>query len=336
MNENGICTILTEDGLCGWWVLCGECVGATCNDFPYTYVYYKGSEYVFPTAACESVVELLLSKTDPIQLISIPQNAVRVQYLCSINEEDFQKRPLLQCYPELIRWGLAILQDRQFSLDDRFALLSGAMGLIEKYEKSDLVKDLPEAMDSFLQWDNLHDILRQYGQYTFDGRALLAVNTGVLQQISGLPEYYDKAKLVLEGLGAELEEADDSRDKSCKVKIYDMDKYKQRKEVLSDFMRKKEAFLENIMVCEFLRGITPLAMPDVWGSFQNFSVCYAMHKGMILGSFNEAPDDYCLTDAIVLLHRMHIHNFSANRNTLQYLKDIQLMDLTSMVALAKG
>ncbi len=43
-----------------------------------------------------------------------------------------------------------------------------------------------------------------------------------------------------------------------------------------------------------------------------------------------------MVDAIVLLHRMFIHNYDANRHTLERLNEIQLTDLTSMVALAKG
>ena len=43
-----------------------------------------------------------------------------------------------------------------------------------------------------------------------------------------------------------------------------------------------------------------------------------------------------MVDAIVLIHRMFIHDYEASNRTLERLKEIQLTDLMSMVALAKG
>jgi hypothetical protein len=336
IREDGFCTLLTEDKLCAWHKLRGECVSAVCNDFPKMYSLFLEDEYVLPTVACEAVAELLLGKTDPVRLVSESISHRRNHFSAKIDQKDIDRRPLLQLYPELIRWGLAILQDRRFSLDDRFVLLANAMCLIDWMERNSRVGELPDAMDKFLQMENLQQILHRLDKYSIGPKALLAVSVNAFVRFINLSRYQAKARLVLDGLGIEVVETEEDGRVQCGRKLVDSEKYLKRKENLAGFMRQKEIFLEHVMVCEYLRSMMPVTEPSVWDNFKFFNVCYALHKGILLGSFTSSPSDAEMVDAIVLIHRMFIHNYEANNRTLERLKEIQLTDLMSMVALAKG
>jgi hypothetical protein len=335
MRGDGFCNLLTEGKLCAWQALRGECVGTVCTEFPKTYSSFREDEYVLPTVACEAVAELLLKKADPIRLVSASAFHRRNHLSAKIDEQGIGRRPLLRWYPELIRWGLALLQDRRFSLDDRFVLLAHAMCLIDWTERNGRVGDLPHAMGKFLQMENLQQTLRKYDPYTIGPKAFLAVNVNAFVRFMDLPRYQAKARHVLEGLGIEIVETEGGR-LQCGPKMVDSEIYLRRKETLARFMRQKETFLEHTMVCEYLRSMMPITEPGVWNHFQFFNVCYALHKGILYGSFDSAPGDAELVDAIVLIHRMFIHNYRANQRTFERLNEIRLTDLTSMVALAKG
>ena len=227
------------------------------------------------------------------------------------------------------------MQERRFSLDDRFVLLANAMSLIDWMERSGRVNDLPRAMEKFLKAENLQPVVNRYDEYPIGPKAFLAVNVNAFVRFMTLPRFRQKARKVLEGLGIEVVETEDGR-VQCGQKPVDSEVFLERKAKLAGFMRARETFLEHVVVCEYLRSMMPVTEPGVWGGFQLFSVYYALQKGILYGCFDSPPGDAELVDAIVLLHRMFIHNYEASERTLERLNEIQLTDLTSMVALAKG
>jgi hypothetical protein len=324
------------DGLCAWKKLRGEGLCATCDDFPNTYISFLEDEYVFPSVSCEAIVELLLNKTDTVRLVSEGMLHGNNRYHASIEKKNLGRRPLLQLYPVLTQWGLTILQDRRFSLDDRMVLLANAMCLIDWMERNSRVGELPDAMHRFLQTENLQQIVHKYDKYSIGPKALLTVNGNALVRLANISRYQAKARLVLDGLGIEVVEMEENGDVQCRLELVDGEKYLQHKENLAGFMRQKEMFLEHVMVCEYLRSMMPVTEPSVWDNLKFFNVCYALVKGVLFGSFHSTPSDAEMVDAIVLIHRMFIHDYEANHRTLEHLKAIQLTDLMSMVALAKG
>ena len=335
VREDGFCALLTDDKLCGWRKLRGECVGAACDDFPRTHCRFLDDEYVLPTLACEAVAESLLAKADPVRLVGESDAPRRRRFPVEIDRRGVERRPILRLYPELIRWGLALLQDRRFSLDDRFVLLANAMSLIDWMERSGRVDDLPRAMEKFLEAENLQQVVNRYGQYAIGPRAFLAVNVNAFVRFMALPRFREKARKVLEGLGIEVVEAEDGRLQLGQEPV-DSEVFLERKAKLAGFMRARETFLEHVVVCEYLRSMMPVTEPGVWGGFQLFSVYYALQKGILYGCFDSPPGDAEMVDAIVLIHRMFIHDHETSERTLERLNEIQLTDLTSMVALAKG
>jgi hypothetical protein len=234
-----------------------------------------------------------------------------------------------------MRWGLALLQDRRFPMDDRFVLLANAMSLIDWMESNGRVDDLPGAMDTFLQAENLRQVVDRYDEYSIGPRAFLAVNVNAFVRFMALPRFREKARKVVEGLGIEVLETDDGRVRFGQQPV-DSEVFLKRKAKLADFMRARETFLEHVVVCEYLRSMMPVTEPGVWGGFQLFNVYYALQKGSLYGCFDSPPGDAEMVDAVVRVHRMLIHDHEANSRTLERLNEIRLTDLTSMVALAKG
>lgn len=335
VGEDGSCVLLTEDKLCRWRELRGQCVGAACDDFPRTFFRFLDDEYVLPTLACEAVAEALWTRTDPIRLVGESEPPGRRRFPVEIDQPAVDRRPLLRLYPELVRWGLALLQDRRFSLDDRFVLLASAMSLIDGMERSGRVDDLPAAMDAFLQAENLRRVAARYGERPVGPQAFLAVNVHAFVRFMGLPRFRQPARKVLEGLGVEVVETEDGRLR-CGPRPVDREVLLERKARLAGFVRERETFLEHVVVCEYLRRLVPVAEPGVWGCFRLFGVYYALQKGMLYGGSDSPPGDAETVDAVVLLHRMFVHDHEAGARTLERLNEIGLTDLTSMVALAKG
>jgi hypothetical protein len=336
MRPDGFCSLLTETGLCAWRGQTGEGLCATCSDFPDSYVSFVEDEYVFPFLSCEAVLELLLKKIEPIRLVSESTFRRSDHHFASIGKTHFERRPLLALYPNLLRWGLAILQDRRFSLDDRMVLLAHAMSLVDWMEKSRRTGDLPEAMERFLQTENLKRILHGMNKCPIGPKALLAVNGHCLLPLLDVPAYRENARAILDGLGIQLVEMGENGRIQYGLGVVDTHKLLQRKADLGAFLERKQNFLEHVILCEYLRSMVPITAPNVWDSFRFFNICYALLKGALYGSFQSSPDDDMLVDILVIVHRMFVHIYTMKEDSLERLRAIELTDLTSMVALAKG
>ena len=336
MRPDGFCSILTEDGLCGWKKLRGEGLCATCNDFPNIYISFLDDEYVFPSLSCEAILESLLNKPTAIVLVSENLLESRGRYHAGIQKAHFCTRPLLELYPQLLRWGLAILQQRNFCLDDRMVLLAHMMSLIDWMERKGRVAELPEAINTFLQMEHLEHMLSECDRFRIGPKAFLTVNGDTLVRFVRHSPYRNYAQRILGGLGIEVTETNEGGRVNLGLKMADSGKYLKRKENLSGFTRQKENFLEHVLVCEYLRSMMPVTEPSAWDNFKFFNLFYALLKGALFGVFESPPGETETIETVLTLHRMIVHNYDAYRETLDYLEAIQHGDLLSMIALAKG
>jgi hypothetical protein len=336
LRPDGFCSLLTEDHLCSWKNLRAEGLCAACNDFPNTSISFLEDEYLFPSLSCEAIVELLLNKADPIRLAGEAIAQKQDRHLATIENAHFAKRPLLELYPKLIDWGLAILEDRRFPLDSRMTLLANAMSLIDWMERQGRVAEVPDAMEKFLAPESLHGVLKKFAQHSFGPRAVLTVCGNALLRLAQHSAYGTPARRALDGLGFEEVVTGEDGEERVALKLADSEKYLNRKEKLHDLLREKETLLEHVMVCQYLRSMMPVAAGGVWENFEFFNVCYALVKGILVGSFDATPDDAELVEAIVVIHRMFVHNYDAYHETVEFLKTMGHADLLSMVALARG
>jgi len=307
MRSDGFCTLLTTDGLCSWQNEYGESVGAACNYFPMTYISFLGDIYEYPTASCEAVVEHLLKRTEPIVLESRAITTGTSRYQIDIKQRHFLRRPLLRYYPDLVKWGTAILQDRRFSLDDRFTLLAGAMTLIDRLERINSLNELPEAMSKFFYNDAPQKTIREYARHAIGADAIQAVTANAFITKIHSPVHGDFARFVLRNLGISFEETDENNRLQSRVKHFDMGRLQKRMSELAGFIKEREIFLEHIMVCEYLRSMVPVTEPDILGSLSFFNACYALLKGVIYGAAAADSSNTVIADVVVLLYRMFIH-----------------------------
>jgi hypothetical protein len=215
-------------------------------------------------------------------------------------------------------------------------LLANAMCLIDWMERNSRVGELREAAHKFLQLENLEKVVHSYDKDSIGPQALLTVSGFIFLRLIDVSPYQANVRRALDGLGIEIAETEEDGEVRASLKRIDTYNYVNRKRNLADLMSQKEIFLEHVMVCEYLRSMMPVTGPNVWDNFKSFNVCYALLKGILIGSFNSSPSDAEVVDTILVLHRMFIHNYDAIDRTREQLQAIQLTNLMSMVALAKG
>ncbi len=339
-DADGLCVYLTDEGLCQWKCTTGTYIGSTCDDFPRASLLYCGDAYLFPTCACEEVLETLLVKDDPITLITDNSGSDRTAFNTVIDESDFVKRPLLKHYPLLRQTGLAILQDRSRSLDERMTILAHMMTLIDYAEKAGQTDTVPATLERFMEADNLDAVAQRYRKEDLGPQAFLLTTAQMLMLLANIPNTRDMAVTAMQGLGIPViqpnEDGTGNNDIPLTAEALDIDAYQSRKDAFDSYLRDKECFLEHIMVSVYLRELIPFTYNDVWTSFRAFNAIYAFHKALIYGLYEEVPSDEELIDTCVLLHRKVIHTPHLMNQVLKQTARLGLIDLPTMAALANG
>lgn len=344
-GENGLCALMTPEGLCGWQVERGRCPGVACDEFPRTYLGYLDGVRMFATGACEAVLEALVEKTGPLKLV---ERSVDDAFawarpglfdpnvrMCA---SDFERRPLMRWYPQLVAWGMAILQDRSLPLDDRMVVLAHAMALVDYLERQRRTEELPVAMQRLLEPSKVAALLERFEGVEIGPHALLAVVVRTLTDAVRKGSWGRGAFDALRALGVRLEDggSGSAETRDVAAGTVDTEVYRRRKAALADYMAEKQVFFEHVMVCEYLRCMVPFSCASAWESFRCFAGTYALHKGLVCASFDAPPADKELVDVLVELHRKVIHRYTFADDLLRMGDEIGLQNLDAMIALVKG
>lgn len=329
IGEDGRCRFLTKDGLCGWLLETKSDVGSVCRDFPRIYIRFLQDTYIFPSVTCEAVLELLFRKKDVVRLIWQEKEAEELRYYAKVTEEQIQRRPLLGIYPELVQYGLGILQNRNYTLDQRMQLLAFSVYRIDQMERVGAVDGILAELNQLSQEQVARHYLETFASCYGGIQAVILVCGDIYSLFCRKKVYQRTAEKILRGLGVGLTE-DGS---PCLV---DREIYIKRKDAKRDYMEKIEYFLEHVITSVFLHNLVPLGEPGPWQNIQYTIACYTLLKGGIIGYFDTIPPNEALIDMVVEIMRMCSHNNALYEKILNRFKEVKLDSLTAMTALIGG
>lgn len=299
------CPLLNSDGLCSWIQLSGRRPCSTCHSFPCTAMRYREHEYLMPSGACEAVLESFLGREAPVRMVSRDcGEPVERNYYVHITNELVKERPLLGYYPDLVRFGLAVLQDRTRSLDERVSHLLAGLLCVHQLEEQGAL----ELLGSFLE---RYPLAPSSFQDIPDAPWLAVYACGeMLSHFCCRSAHAPTALRVTEGLGIRMDtRADATGAVRCVPSLESTEVYPAKKAALASFFRRNETFFEHVTVSLYLKMLLPLREPNVWTHALYFAACYATLKSSVVGYFGPLePTDEQLVDLLVEVIRMETHS----------------------------
>lgn len=329
IGENKRCVFLTEEGLCAWQLRAKASVGSVCRDFPRLYIRFLEDTYIFPSVTCEAVLELMLNKKDPIRLRREEKDLENRRCYAKVEEAQTRKRPLLRLYPMIMQYGLELLQNRSYTLDERMQLMALVVYTIDQMERSGAVQEIPAMLRQLTTGQRANQYLKMFSSYYGGTQALLLVCGDIYSLYAGKEQYQSTARAILQGLGIGLTDTNEAH-------LLDRETYGKNKERCKEQRKETEYFLEHIMVSIFLYNLVPMGEPGAWENFQYISACYALIKGGIIGTYDTISNDEALIDLIVKIMRMCSHNNALYGRILERFKEVKLDSLPAIVALLAG
>lgn len=315
------CPLLDDAGRCRWRARAGAHLCSTCDSFPCTTMLYRGQEYLMPSCGCEAVVEALLHREDPIRMVAVDpgaevgeKTAGERSYYVHIADELVAQRPLLGWYPQLVEFGLAVLQDRSLRLDDRVARLLEGLARIDRLETTGRLDLLPGFLKGLA------------APASSSGSGSGPVGAGSNPTVPWLPVFVcgevfshychssahvPCARRILEGLGVGLREVrgEDGAPHVLPTPGTSERVYPAKRAAFDGFFARREVFFEHVAVSLYLKMLMPVREPGVWAHATYFAAMYAAVKGGLVGyCAPEEPADEQLVNVLVEIVRMGTHS----------------------------
>lgn len=306
--ENGFCGFLDKDGRCRWQKIRGpENACTVCREYPRTYCQCLSNLYVSASCSCEAINELLMDHRDKLTLLT--GSETEQEYMrCRFDEKFCTKRPATAYYPEFLRLGMNVLQDRSYRLGERMVILSYAMRSLDFIEKTHCEKKIPEYIEKFLSDMDYNQMLSKAKAISIPPQSHLAFLSNILAQFNVFKPFSDLVARILKGLRIQVEESEHAGRMSRQICLTDGDIFLQRKK---SFLTPSFAhFFENYLVNEFISMVVPFSNPcqDIWNNWFSFAFDWILMNFALAGLFPEIPQNTELIDAVTMLTRMLTHS----------------------------
>lgn len=173
---------------------------------------YRDDLYEYPSLADEEVLAQLVDRTEPLVLAETADTRGAIQPADTavralvIDDAAVAARPLLDAYPRLVAWGLRVLQDRSFTVDERVWLLAHLCAAVQHCEVKGHLDALDVAINCFLDPAGLRRMVDQYNARPSEPQALAVALAKVALSLPAGSAARGLAEDALVGIGAQSEE----------------------------------------------------------------------------------------------------------------------------------
>lgn len=322
------CAFQTDDGLCRIQAELGpEYLCRTCYNYPRTQSFYVATasgavqQERCLNISCEEVARLLLQKREPIQFYVGEQEynptnfSVENRYANNFTVSD-QQRPVLAHYGLIRAVGIAVLQNRDYTIEQRLALL---VVYLDKVAEAEATPDsIPTLTDTFVQAveQRLYD--RLFSAKTIPEVAIALPNFATLYAL-GQNLNSDIVKRCMETIG--------------------QTEYDLRAASYQTLAKEKEYFLEHLLVMEFFGKGMPFANNrSIKDCTQYLVSVYAILRFMLgayLGDKTDLPDTDFI-DFIAFFGKEVLHSASSFDHNIALLQQNGMDTLPYLLSMVLG
>jgi len=324
MNEEGACPFLSDSKLCKIHSQVGvEFLSNTCYFYPQTANKIDNVIELCASISCPEITRLALLDPEPMGFVEVEVNMKRLHKL-SFHLEDTnslnQEKDPMHYFWMLRVFAITLLQDRRYSLDERFLLLGIVLKKITKLQETNQLKQLPQFLEEYQnQFDMVEEIKSMINASDNNIRAPFSKN--FIEQFSNIDilvnfaneRYLQCVDDIISGL--KISEKDIDEVQELYMKAYT--NYYQ------PYMEEKEYILENFIVNEVFKELYPFAkLQSIEDSYIMLLTLYNTVKFHLIGISSQHKK---LTDEIVikmiqsfsrviLHHRNYLNIFKVETN----------------------
>lgn len=323
LNSTGRCPLQEENGLCALQSACGpQVLPDVCREFPRQQLRARARGYQQQgcTLACGEVIRLLMHLPQGIEFEWIEGDTApdTARTVGNVGSEYLH---------ELMDLSIGVLQDRQFTLDERVILLGMAMKELEGIIQNGQISAIP-AWSTRQARLLSHSAVRQgLDQITPNPQVPMLNSLRTLLICRHNRWFPEIVEQVSQNLGLTFSEKEEV---SGDYKDYLARREQSRQNRLLDGM-----FWENLLVDAWFTSAFPFFFENVWRSFLHFCSYYSFMKYMAVGYLGEGSTERDVLYLFSSCSRVLLHNHRFAKMLADQLQLNESATLAHMALLVK-
>lgn len=331
------CPFLDSKNLCRIQGKLGEgYLSDTCALYPRSVNKVDGKIERSATISCPEIARLALLNQSGIALEHIEENTekrMKVHHNFDTEGHLYMNRPQ-RYFWEIRIFALSLLQNREYSLDDRLVILGMVYKRIEEYALNGNAKDIPEMLEDFAELIGSGVFKEELGSIPTNTQIQMRIAKEMtdqkLSQGVQSERYLECLKETIIGMDNIEGESINSR-----LKKYE----KNHKEYLAPYLKEKEYILENYLVNEYFREVMPFGeYNSIWDSYIFLCVLYSMVKLHLNGmsGYHKGLDDDLVMKLMQSFSKEVLHSRQYIQGIVRLIKDNNYDRLAYMSILVKN
>ncbi|MDF2614924.1 MAG: hypothetical protein K0S71_2710 [Clostridia bacterium] len=284
--KNGRCAFLSEKGLCDIYSTLGErYLSDTCTLYPRTINRINDSLECSLICSCPEAARKILLNKDKMTFTHIKgqerENTISAHICISPNKPQKWQDYFL----ELRHFIIDVLQNRNYSIEERFMLLNVFMNDLEKFLTFPLIKKIPEFIKDYHETIQKQKTYRSLNDSTYDTKWYISI----AKELKSLKTNKKiKSKRYEECLDSMLLGLDLLKEDNLKLSCVKYEEGNQK--YYAKFLSEKEYILENYFVNYVFERCIPLDDNRPSKSFKRMNLYYHLIKLHLVGIANNSQE----------------------------------------------
>lgn len=336
LDKTGSCVFLNEEKLCNIQLSLGEeYLSQVCTTYPRSNNLVNEVMEKAATTSCPEVARLALLNPDGIQFEQFDEwknSSIRIRK--SLNTKNNAEDTVSNYFWELRIFTISLLQNRNYSLQDRLILLGMFFKKLDSYVLDKKYQDIPQLIATYssaIEDRSLLDSLEQIPARQ-DIQLNLVRKVSDAKFIMGITNqrYLDCYRKMLNALTTDKDSINESN-----VEIY-VDAYNN---YYKPFMDENEYILENYMVNYVFSNLFPFTgFSTVFDNYVMLITHFAMVKLNLIGvaGYDKKLDIEQVIIVIQSFSKVVEHNNLFLRSIFEFLKENNCTNMAYMAVLIKN
>lgn len=307
--ENGLCPMLSAEGLCRLQIECGyNTLSWVCKTFPRLEAEQLGYWQRSCSTGCEQTLNLMLEEQGPLRFVEREDPTAAPLKLPNLTVEQKKKVPTVAQYPQIQAVCISILQNRAYTLDERMILLGLALQDFDEAVKSgtDGVLDWLRRRRAFAMPEGAEAMRPQLSALSLNANISVYHSLTLAHTLrsASMNVYYDQ---LMDDVFTALDVQINNLENGQMNLQFSVECYENAKQRFAKVTHDMGQLLEHVMVNRFFEQCLPIGTKSAWSYYVAFCCSYSLFRLMAVGFVVAHPKQESYIQALAVCSREIFH-----------------------------
>lgn len=331
MKENGDCSFLTNEKLCGIQLNLGEeYLSNTCSIYPR--IVNKIDESIEKSASmsCPEAARIALLDPNKMEFEHITETLTNPDYIAQkISTKNLSVSEVKSYFWDIRIFSIELIQNRDFSVEDRLVMLGVFCKSLKKVIDQKKYIEIPDLINKFKLYIKNNEFEKIFEVREVNTKIKLALCEELIEYKIDSGVRNERYLECLEQINNSIIKVDTNKEKSYKQSYI---------QFYNPFMKKNEHIMENYIVNYIYKSLFSSGNMDIFDEYIMLTVHFSLIKYHLIGlaGFHQKLDEDLVIKLIQSYSKVVEHNYLYLSKVLELIKKNKMNNIAYMTILIKN